>query len=499
MKLKLKLIALLSFVIGSLNAQISHQMIAVDKDDLLRKVVMKTENKTATLMVITSKKTNKKIKFTPYLVVLERAAKISQTAIELKAVEGNEEAEERVITLQKISQDRILLITMSDNKKENSIVLRLFSNNGDLLNEHLLSTKSERGFMGSQVADNQLVICHREFEGKENIYTRFDKDLKPDKSIRYSGKDDTHIPNGGFMYKNNSLYVLYSRKIQGDADLSKPQFSVYRVDFESGKEVNEAHFINDKYFSNLRFFNTPEALEMISVVSPSFSKRSTMSVVASIQMNWENMKFSTIFSELDLMKALTVNAIFPAGAGSAINQYSFHVIREPNAGYTILARSAVETSRTISEFQQGGGFKTYEYYTAFFHDGLIFCLDSQLQQTVKDEVTIVKNGFVTAGKNSHMYLFKDPLTDFYQPYFSSDTSKHLLLNVSGINEGTYKLSVQIKQNGKYKPDPAYEINPDLKINSFFYPKTIEEMSPGVFVIKAYLRGKGDRLLIIITR
>src|SRR5690606_10607770 len=88
--------------------------------------------------LVTDKKLNKKIKFTPYFLKLEKGKTKSLQAIEIEPMEGNKESEEYVMALIPMNQS-VLMVSRTDKKKANTIVLRTFSGDGKVLESKILS------------------------------------------------------------------------------------------------------------------------------------------------------------------------------------------------------------------------------------------------------------------------------------------------------------------------------------------------------------------------
>ncbi|HEY1046624.1 MAG TPA: hypothetical protein VGF79_09315 [Bacteroidia bacterium] len=491
MKLKLALFALLLTLIPSLEAKFEYKLLEIDKDDILRKTLLKTEGKTSTLMIVTSKKLSKKIKFTPYVLVIENGEKKSLTPIELAPLSNNDEGEERVIGLHKIDVNNVLLLTTSDNKKANTMVLRVLSASGEVLSQKLFSN-TDNNFFNCLIQQDKIYLSFRDFEAKSHTYMSLDKELNAIGEVNVDLNKLGQYSNG-FMIHGDDMYALYTNPIKSDDDLSNAQFRILKLNLAKSELVKEFEFVNKKYFSNFRFFKTAKGIEVICLSSSSVSNQNE-TFISSLQITWDKMELTMKNAETDVKKLLSLSAGKPLGFGGMNHRISMNVVREINADYTFIFRLAFETVRSISEPQSGGGYKTYDYYAASFEKGLVFSLDSNMSNM--HSTATIPNAFQNDGKNSsRFYLFNEPVSDFNQIVFANDTSKHLLMYVTGITEGAYKLCIQVKQNNKYSPEPANVVDLDAKINAFFYQRTIEELSPGEFVLKVYHRGEGDRLLV----
>ena len=476
----------LNFTIG---AQVSHEFIEMDDSRLLSKAVINRDGNVSKVIVFTGEKQSKAIKFSTYLLEFSAEKLISKTRINIDPIEGNKLSEERVCAIRKLSNDNFLLVTMSDKKKKNSLVFRVFDASGKMIKQQLFSNTSDNRFYNLQISNGNFVLCYREYKSESLKYIEFDNDLKVLSSVSKAVLDPKTMQSNGFFIQNGFVYAMYTRITGKDTDFSKPQFSIYKLDLNNGKNNQAYHFTSTKFHCRFQCFVNIGSVDVISyeLTQPRTTLGSGTICIINIDLN-------TLYSTY---KKTNIDMIqygaWRSKGSSKLSRnidFSFDVSRNIKKEYFVCVRSGIENSSLTRESEG----KYVREFNLNLGATCVLVLDSMLE-TIKSE-KYLNNAQSISSYSSHLFMLHDDYWDLSLSLLRNDTSKYFLTYEAHSVDKTLVLSAKLVKSGEYNYDSAISINHKDRKVVVFEQTTIEELSDGVFLMKVYLRGNSDALLVM---
>jgi hypothetical protein len=177
--------------------------------------------------------------------------------------------------------------------------------------------------------------------------------------------------------------------------------------------------------------------------------------------------------------------------------FSFDVSRNIKKEYFVCVRNGIEHSSLRRESGGTLGESGGTYVTEFnlnLGATCVLVLDSMLEN-IKSE-KYLNNAQSIRDYKSQLFTLHDDYWDLSLSLLRNDTSKYFLTHETHSVDKTVALSAKLIKSGEYNYDSAILINHIGRKVAVFEQATIEELSDGVFLMKVYLRGDSDALLVM---
>lgn len=477
----------LNFTLG---AQVSYEFIEVDDSRLLAKSVISRNGDVSKVLVFTGEKQSKTIKFSTYLLEFNSERLISKTRISIDPIEGNKLSEERVCAIRKLSNDNFLLVTMSDKKKKNSLVFRVFDASGKVIKQQLFSNISDNRFYNLQVSGGNFVLCFHEYESESLKYIEFNNDLQVTRSVSKAVIDPKAMMSNGFFIQNDFVYAMYTTITGKDTDFSKPQFSIYKLDLKNGKNNQTYHFTSTKFHCRFQSFVNSGSVDVICYMLTQPRKTLGSGTICKINIDLNTLYSTYKETNINMLEYGAWRSKGPSKFSRHID-FSFVVSRNIKNEYFVYIRHGIEhSSQTM-----GSDGKYRMEFNLNLGSTCVLILDSLLEN-IKSDKYLNNAQSIESSYNSHLFMLHDGYLDVSLSLLRNDTSKYFLTHETHSVDKTVALSAKLVKSGVYDYDSAISINHVGRKVAVFEQATIEEMSDGVFLMKVYLRGNSDALLVM---
>lgn len=463
----------------TLSAQYSHQLIKVGKKYVLEHQTLNNNPDNLLIFAVLSNRQSSKIKFQTALIRLAKGQKPVIENIDLEPVE--DQKEENILVFRQLKDNKILLITQTERKKENAVIMRIFSEKGQLLKSDALTlscynTQTRFVYNGG----DEFYVSYMEYGTKTSHITAFDFNLKPLNKFKFTPDVDTRWL-AGFNVRNNKLFViLYDRSQSFEYIKTNPQIIVNRYDFSTSKFEKSAEIKSDYIINYTKYSYRPEYLEFF-YLSCSNSSSNKDAVLCVTRIDWNSMEVNETRSDFNPNAKLAKISNRPYLKNKSSNVFHYLVFRNPKGdGYKIMMRLATEKSATITQKNSSGGtVSSYTIYQDSFENTAIYDFDNDLNYTeefeLNNEFAITKKYF------SEMDQINDFNGDYWMYTYKSDTTRQILFVNSHYGSKRSKLFIYEIKDGKMNTTPVI-INDIPKKNCYYDLKHVHEIAPGVFVI-----------------
>lgn len=479
----------------TLSAQSSHSMVKIGKDQFEKSITLNNDPKNLSIFAVFDNKQNRHIRLNVSLITIKSGQKPIIKPIKLHSINGVFEAQ--VLALKQLDNKNILLITGSYKKKENEIILRLFSETGQLLKTKQLATNAFpwiKYFHFLYYGGNEFYTIYQMDSKRELIFTAIDQNLNTTKTQNYALAKTQYLER--ILVKNKKLYYIFKEAMQSMDELkSKHQMMINRYDLNTLQLEKSIEIKSQYHYLQNQYFERQEGIEIISLSSDLLAKP-RRAVLCITKIDWETLDVKEKRTDFYVQENLSKLSERSYIKNRDNNVFTFLPLKlNPDKSYTIIFRLATEDITRFSS-NQNGAYTSTEIFKDTFENCVVYKFDSALNVLNHFELN---NHFTALEYNfNQMYRINQKDGDFNIRFFQNDSSKQLLVYNSVLDGKKNKLCWHTIKNDEITPEQANIVNDFPGKNCIYNLKDISEIAPGIFVITAKVGKKESYVLILNT-